>query len=343
MSALHLTLHDPIQPLESTLSILLNAGDAAYTFQSEIFRHLNVRDVMNLRLANSRLNYIVRGVPMWEVVEANSERRFTRTRPAGAAVGGSHNSTLRLLGRTCGGERLPGNIPCGTGPRDDVRVRNCTHVPVQLGADPYPPRVYPRTFPYYVRICEHCISNALGSQIASETNRINGNRRVRLCWRCQLFEARRHPDGYSGCVCRSLLNAGWMCFNCRKKTEIRIVQRGHAKLRMLSELHRDGQGRKYLAPKPNKDGHLLDPSRVSPDELPCPGCARSFVDSDLQTPHVEYCTSCDGVEVKPSRGPSFHPTKLVPRPPQRKSQRIIHKYAAMPSLDFSEPTVRRNR
>ena len=338
MSALHHTRHDP---LESTLSILLNAGDAAYTFQREIFRHLNVRDVMNLRLANSRLNHIVRGVPMWEIVAANGERSFTRTRPAGAAVGGSHNSTLELLARTCGGERLPGNIPCGTGPGDDVQVRNCTHFPIHLGADPYPPRVYPRTFPCYVRVCAHCISNALGSQIASETNRINGNRRVRLCWRCQLFEARRHPDGYSGCVCRTLLSAGWMCFNCRKKTEMKIVQRGHSKLRMLSRLHRDGQGRKYLAP--NKDGRLLDPSRVSPDLLHCPGCARSFIDRGRQSPHVEYCTSCDGVEVKPSRGPGYNPTKLVPRPPQRKSQRITQKYAAMPPLDFSEPTVRRNR
>ena len=279
---------------------------------------------------------------MWETVAANNgERRFTRTRPAGAAVNGNHNSTLLLLGRPCGGERLPGNIPCGTGPRDRVVVRNCSHVPLQVGAEPYPPRVYPRAFPCYVRVCEGCISNALGFQIASETNRIQGNRRVRLCWRCQLYEARRHPDGYEGCVCRALLSEGWMCFNCRKKTEMKIVQRGHAKVRMLSELHRDGQGRKYLVP--NRDAHLLDPSGILPDELPCPGCARSFVDLDLQRPHVEYCTSCDGIEVKPSMGPNYYPTKLVPHPPKRRSQRIIKKYAAMPPLDFSQPTARRDR
>ena len=293
---------------------------------------------MNLRLANSRLDEVVRGVPMWEIVAANGDRSFTRTRPGRASIGGSHNTTLRLLGATCGGERLPGNIPCRTGPHDNVQVRNCTHVPLQLGSDPYPPRGHPRTFPCYVRVCAPCISNALAQQIASETNRIRENHRFRLCWRCQLYEARRHPDGHEGCVCHSLLSAGWMCFNCRKKTELKIVQRGHRKLRMLSELHRDGQGRKYLVP----DKTLLNPTNLLSDELPCPGCARSFVDLDLETPHVEYCRSCDGIEVKPSMGPNYYPTKLVPHP-QRKSRRIAEKYAAMPPLDFSQPTARRNR
>ena len=91
-----------------------------------------------------------------------------------------------------------------------------------------------------------------------------------------------------------------MCFICRKKTELKVVQRGHTKLRILSELHRDGQGRKYLVSIPNY--HLLDPSRILPDELLCPGCARWFVDLDLQRPHVEYCTSCDGIDVKASMG-----------------------------------------
>lgn len=324
MSDLHRILRDPSQPLESTLSILFNAGDAGDTFQREIFSYLNMWDARNLRLANRRLDQIVRGVPVWQTRDKKGKLTYTRDRPANPTNPTVYNSTLVWLGARCNGARFPGLIPCQTGPQTNIEVRYCTRIPPPLNANP------PRGRPCCDEICTLCVINAANQWTASETLTIRRNREMKLCGQCQLYEARRHPYGYSGCNCRSLLRDGWMCWSCRHETFKQISNNGSRKRRLIEHLHRDRQGRK-----------VSDLNRPRASTQLCPGCARYFRNRDPQVCHVTYCMSCDEVVVKPSLGPDYRPTRLMPVQPVRWSKRIAEKYATMPPLDFTPIIVPR--
>ena len=318
MSYLQSILSDPSRPTESTLSILFTAGDAGDTFQREIFQYLNIYDATNLRAANKRLNQIVRGVPLWLIRDRTGNLIYTRNRPGHQIVYAVHNSTLRWLGARCGGIRFPGLVPCQAGRYTHVQVKRCTHIPAPL--DPHPPRA----LTCCDDVCVLCVVNAANQFRPVENQAIRQAHQGSLCQRCQLYEARRHPLGYSGCVCRSSLENGWLCWSCRQEIVKQINSKRIRKVSLLMNLHRDRQGRK-----------IVDPNRPSATKSRCPGCARSFVNRNPQVSHVTYCMSCDGVEVKPSLGPDYHPTDLVPIRAARASERVAAEYAAMPPLDFT--------
>lgn len=318
MSYLQSILNDPSRRSESTLSILFNAGDAGDTFQREIFQYLNIHDAINLRVANRRLNQIVRGVPLWQTLDSRGNIVYTRNRPASPFMNSVHNSTLRWLGARCGGARFPGLVPCQTGTLTDIQVKFCTGIPAAMD------RNRPRASSCCENVCVLCVVSAANQFRPVEDQEIRQAQQRSMCRQCQLYEARRHPFGYSGCVCRSLLDNGWLCWACRIGVIRRINTRRMGKVSLLSNLHRDRRGRK-----------IVNPNRPSASKPLCPGCARSFVDQNPHRSHVTYCMSCDGVVVKPSRGPNYHPTELVPIRAARASKRIAAKYAAMPPLDFT--------
>lgn len=318
MSHLQSILNDPSRRLESTLSILFTAGDAGHTFQREILQYLNIYDAINLRLANRRLDQIVRGTPLWQTRDSRGNLVYTRTKPANQIAHPVHNSTLRWLGVTCGGRRFPGLVPCQTGPLTNLQVKRCTRIPAPLDPNPH------RAFPCCEYVCTLCVVNAADQFRPVENQEMRQAHQRSLCQKCQLYEARRHPLGYSSCVCRSLLGGGCLCWSCRHEILKQINSKRIRKVSLLSNLHQDRQGRK-----------IVDPNRPSASKPLCPGCACSFVNRNTQDSHVTYCMSCDGVVVQSSQGPNFRPTKLVPVRAARASERIAAKYAAMPPLDFT--------
>lgn len=254
---------------------------------------------------------------MWQTHSQNGNLIYTHNRPANLTNPTIYNSTLLRLGARCSGIRFPGRIPCQTGPQTNHQVMHCTRIPPPLNPNPR------RSNPCCGDVCSMCVLNAATHWAALGRHTIGRNRETELCEQCQLYEARRHPYGYSNCICHSLLSAGWLCWSCRHETHLQIKSRGITKRDLISQLHRR-QGRKTLGPK-----------RQQEPKAPCPGCARYFVDRGPQARHVEYCASCDGVVVKPILGPHYLPTTVIPLQPRRWSARIAEKYAAMPPLDFT--------
>ena len=328
MSTLRSALNDPNNPSDSTLSFLLGGtGVAAPFFQREIFQHLNKSDAKNIRLANRRLNAIVRGEPLWEVQDAQG-RAFHTTTPPHPNVPPVGNSTLHYLSPRCNGERFPGKTPCPTGPQTNVQIKYCTGVPPPLQGSP---QFYAK-FPCCRKYCANCVTSYATWQYGNESGTRDRAREVKLCNQCQLHEAKRHPLGASTCTCRSLLNQGWQCWACRTLTNRGINKGALRGKKRVSAYHRDRRGKKILA--------LRKRPRA---KMPCPGCARSFVDSapgviNLPMTHVQYCASCDGIVVRPMMGANFKPTHLMPKAATRFSERLRKKYAAMPALNF-QPDV----
>ena len=256
MSDLHSVLINSLQPLESTLYFLFNAGDAGDTFQRGILQHLNIQDAWNLRKANSRLNQIVKGVPLWQVRDSKGNLVYTRDRPA-TQINPSVNSTLRWLGARCGGKRFPGFVRCQTRRHTDIQVKFCTRIPAPINRYPH------RSSPCCNHVCVLCVDNA-ANQYRPLENIAIGQAQRSLCQRCQLYEARRHPFGYSSCVCSSSSPDCWVCYSCRHEILKQVYSRKSRKVELLSKLHRDRQGRK-----------IVDPNRPEACKPRCPGCARS--------------------------------------------------------------------
>ena len=178
MSELHSILGDPGRKGESTLSILLWSGDAAYTFQQEIYRYLNISDALRLRRTNKLMNQIVRG---------ETRDILTYHTPHVAAVE-SQNSTLRLLGVRCYGKLLPAHVDCPVRPLDEVNIKSCTGV-----KPPLDPNGVQRC---RGDICTACAEDAAHHLRESERNRMDKGHEIALCRRCQLYEVRRHPGGF---------------------------------------------------------------------------------------------------------------------------------------------------
>ncbi len=256
---------------------------------------------------------------MWQTHGPNGNLVYTHNRPANLTNPTIYNSTLLRLGARCSGLRLPGHIPCQTGPQTNHQVKHCTRIPPPLNPNPR------QSYRCCGEVCSRCVLSAATHLAAPETQTMQRNRQTELCEQCQLYEARRHPYGYSNCTCPSLPGAGWLCWSCRHETNLQLTSRGNSKRVSIRRLHRDRQGRKTLGPTRQK----------AEPRLPCPGCARSFVDRRPQAPHVTYCASCDGIVVRPFLGPQYLPTTLMPSRPRRWSERIAENYAAMPPLDFA--------
>lgn len=324
MSDLPRGLSDPPPRRESALSFLFNAGDAGPSFQREIFQHLSIGDVRNLRLANSHHDQIVRGEPMWMVPGNNGNPTFSLTPPANPAPPPVYNSTLNLIGSRCNGVRSP-QSPCQTGPLTIHQIKRCRGIPAPMNSNH-------NGLQCIGDICFHCVTNVANYSNAAETLSLTRGYQTKLCRQCQLREARRHPHGYSNCICPSLLRRDrWLCFPCRYETKAQMRGKRVGHEHDIGFMHRDRQGRKVLDTKKfRRRGNL-----------PCPGCARTFVDRngnpDLN--HVNYCSSCRGIVVKPMLGPTYQPTNLMPTQPTRSSARLAAKYAAMPPLDVRPDIV----
>lgn len=257
---------------------------------------------------------------MWEMQDGDGNLFYTRNRPADPNAPPTRNSTLHWLGARCGGLRFPGLVACQAGPLTSVQVKRCTGIPPSL--NPTTPR---RMIPCSDDICNLCVVNAANQQLALVARTMLNAHQILLCRTCQLYEARRHPDGYSGCICPSLLQGGWMCWSCRDETRKQIGNKDSQQRDwVIKKLHRDRQGRK-----------ICDPNRPQRSKPLCPGCAaRSFTRPSVLGNHVTYCTSCRGVDVQPSRGPNFVPSRLMPVRPVRRSSRLAARDAEMPPLDF---------
>ena len=324
MSDLHGVFSDPSPRPESTLSFLFNAGEAGLYCQREILQYLSIGDARNLRLTNRRLNQLVRGAPMWVIAGNHGNSTYSFTPPSNPAPSPVHNSTLQWIGKRCNGMRMPLLRPCQSGPLTVRQIKRCRGVPAPLN-----PSRRGRSA-CSGDVCFRCVISVANHSSSNETGRIRLGYETKLCGQCQLHEARRHPYGYSGCICRSMLGSRWMCFFCRHETKIQMGNKRVNQKHRISCLHRDRQGRK-----------VLDSNRRRWTKLPCPGCARTFVDRNKNPgpDHVTYCMSCDGVIVKPMLGPKYQPTNLMPTLPTRWSERLAAKYAAMPPLDFTPDIV----
>ena len=322
MSDLHHVLNDPTQPLESTLSFLFNAGEGGLYFQREIFQYLNIWDARNLRIANRRLDQLVRGSPMWTTYNSQGNLVYTLTPPSNPPPPPIRNSTLHWLGASCNGDSYPGATPCQRGPLANTQVKLCDRISAPLNHKPA------RRLPCSGNVCIHCVTNLANRWSPSEQQTIARAHRAQLCGQCQLHEAKRHPQGYSSCICPSMWHNRWICFQCRHQTRVQIEGKRVDQERLISNLHRDRQGRK-----------ILDSNRRRRARLPCPSCARSFVDRSLRPNHVTYCTGCSGIIVEPTLGPNFVPTNVMPIQPTRWSGRLAAKHAAMAPLNFAPDIV----
>ncbi len=303
MSELQRLLNDPNRPGESTISILLNSGDAAYTFQEGIFRYLNIRDARHLRRANRRLDEIVRG-------EVRDILKYITPNVAAVTY---QNSTLRLLGGRCYGKRLPADIGCYIGPLDSVYIASCTGIPPRL--DPNGAQ------PCRGDICRRCVRSAARYFLPDEQHRIQKGHEVPLCRKCHLYEIRRNPEGFSSCICRGLMDCGHRCHACRYSTLIQLLESDQKANNLLRQTHKDRQGNRYIR-------------NTTRQRLPCPGCGSAVHDPDGAAAAVVYCMSCKGIEVKATSGTSFQASRAVPVVPTRRSSRIKAINAAKPALDF---------
>lgn len=293
-------------PGESYLSILLNSGDAAYTFQQEVFRWLNIQDARHLRKVSRRLNEIVCGEP---------RDILTHVSPNVATVS-TENSTLRLLGAHCNGERLPSGRRCNVGPRDNVHMAICTGIPPPL--DPN------GMAPCRRDVCRRCVRSAARHFSADEQHRLSKGHEVDLCRTCQLYETRRNPGGFSSCICSTIMHNGYKCDACRYSTLIHLIDKDHKATILLLQTHRDRQGNMFARNNIRRR-----------KKLACPGCGGTVRDPDGAAAAVICCMACKGIEVKATTGTSFQASRAVPVAPTKRSARIAAINAAKPALSFT--------
>lgn len=305
MSELHGLLNDPNRSGESTLSILLNAGDAAYTFQQGIFQYFNIRDARKLRRANRRLNEIVRG----------ENRQFLEyVAPTVVAVS-TRNSTLCLLKARCNAIRCPALIHCTAGPLTDVKIAACKGIPPPLNDG---------RITCCGDVCARCVTGIARYLKLFEQNLLTVARNVDLCRKCQLYQTRRHLEGFSSCICKALITSGWKCTGCRIDTLDQLDRKHTAAERLLFMTHKDRQGRMIVDHRRRWKGYIA-----------CPGCGGSMTSGRHRAAAaVIYCLTCKGIEVKATIGPSFQASLGIPGAPTRRSDRIRAVNAARPALDF---------
>lgn len=306
MSGLHNALNHPNRPGESTLSYLFNAGDAAYTFQQQVFRHLNVRDAWNLRRANRRLNEIVGGV---------SIQVLNYVTPTRATVS-NQNSTLSLLGARCNAIRYPAGLHCTVGPITDVRIAACKGIEAPLNDG---------RLKCCGDVCSRCVTGIATRLRWLEQEFLKTSGNIDLCRKCQLYETRRHLEGFYSCTCRALINSGWKCPGCRIDT-----------LEQLRETYSTAEWLLYYTYKDRQGRMIVDYKRKWKEHIACPGCGSSMKPSgrDGTAAAVTYCITCKGIEVKATIGPSFQPSRGIAVAPTRRSDRIRAVNAAKPALDF---------
>ena len=183
-------------------------------------------------------------------------------------------------------------------------------------------------FPCNGEVCIHCITAAANRCTADEQWTIQSARRAQLCRRCQLHEAKRHPNGYSSCTCQSMFHNRWMCFPCRHSARVQLEGKKVNKEHMISYFHRDRRGR-----------NVLDWDRRRRSKLPCPSCARWFINWSPRPNYVTYCMACNGIIVEPTQGSNYLPTNLMLILPTRRSERLAARYTAVPPLDFAPDII----
>ncbi len=237
---------------------------------------------------------------------------------------------------SCNGRRPQGPYPsvavrsCDTLARHNVQHRDCDKLRGLMLTALTPPNCCGH-------ICQSCV-DATGNACQDRENAIFASRQMPLCKSCQLYEASRHPDGFSSCDCDWNLSRSqssqWKCLDCRRTAlNNAIAQRDQTNdwYWMICNTRLHGLTFKSCADR-------------DMDFLACPGCGKKVPDAyaedkDYLPPSrrsntVTFCELCTGIEVVATTGPNWQASKLAPDGPRRYTRRVRAMNAQKPALSF---------
>ena len=187
-----------------------------------------------------------------------------------------------------------------------------------------------RTHGEHQRICGDCVA-AARNQLTAEEATTYRDRLRDLCIKCQRYEAGRHPNGFTGCICTRNLSRqpqyDTKCYVCRRTGVDDAVDRIARTDVWYLCIGRDRQGRFVY-------GYHAYGNR---NHDPCPACGRLIPKNwDLRTlaSTVTFCAACHGINVIPTTGPNWRRSRVAPVRAVRFSRRIVARNAALPALDF---------
>ena len=240
--------------------------------------------------------------------------------------------------QACNGRRPRGPYPddavhpCNTLARHNVQYRDCVQLRGLMVTALDPPNCRGH-------ICQVCV-NATATACQTRENTIFAPRarRMPLCKSCQLYEACRHPDGFSSCDCAwnlsRLPNSQWKCIDCRYTAlHNTLAQRlqTHDWYWMISNTRRHG---------------FTFQSCIGRDDnfLPCPGCGKKLPDTyidgkdylppDRRSNTITFCELCTGIEVVATAEGNWQASTLAPDGPRRYTPRVREMNAQKPALSF---------
>lgn len=159
-----------------------------------ILRDLNVQDRRSLLLVHRALRPILRGRPLQLTHQTASGGVQKSLNKFGQPI--RVVPTRHWLGGRCYGSRFPGQAPCRVTPQTNVRIANCTGIPISLDR-------HLRNNPCRGSICRYCVISISMFLDADERTLYRRSRCAQLCRECELFQVRRYPDGLNTCNCRS--------------------------------------------------------------------------------------------------------------------------------------------
>jgi len=236
----------------------------------------------------------------------------------------------------CNGRRPQGPYPnaatrsCDTLARHNAQHRNCDKLRGLMVTALTPPNCCGH-------VCQGCV-NATDNACQNRENAIFAARQMPLCKSCQLYEACRHPDGFSSCDCDWNLsrspNSQWKCIECRYTALNNAIEqrdRTNDWYFMICSTRRHGFTFQSCADR-------------DMDFLVCPGCGKKVPDAcaddkDYPPPNrrsntVTFCELCTGIEVVATTGPNWQASKLAPDGPRRYTPRVRAMNAQKPALSF---------
>lgn len=236
----------------------------------------------------------------------------------------------------CNGRRPQGpypNVathPCNTLARHHVQHGNCVGLRGLMVTARDPPNCCGH-------ICQACV-NATANACQNEENDIFAARRMPLCKNCQLYEASRHPDGFSSCDCAWNLsrspNSQWKCLDCRYDA----LNNAFGQSDQTNDWY-------FMIKNTRRHGFTFESCADRDDEFdPCPGCGKKLPDDYIngkdylpgnrRANTVTFCELCTGIEVVATAELNWQRSTLAPSGPRRYTPRVREMNAQKPALSF---------
>ena len=324
-------------PEESGITLLFTLGIGASYFQEIILQDLNLTDWINLRLGNKRHNTIVK--PLRAIIMSRCKSRrydgqcdFTNRWP----LTGFWERNIMDPSKALEEMQMISSVSCTVSwPHDNVKIQPCTKLQGWLKENKF-------AGPCSEIVCRECAYRSAQVLYSSTTRLYEKRTRMTMCRGCQTHEMSRHPHGFRSCICERNLgpveDGGWKCHNCLATAIYVLSERATTKLKALEHLYRTAEGKVCWDTKAN--GGEATWSYLYA-EFPCPRCLTRRPDVEVNShprflyPTAQYCTACDGIIVKATRGNKWEPSNLAPNQALASTDKTMLQSTKEPPLTYA--------